>query len=102
MQHIGIQLENESGGIIEPSDINFAKVIGWLWEKNNLGPYPWLSGIDPYGYTTINTNQAPFLVKELEILKKEVDDKDVIASIDGTIEILHKVKQHIYLKFIGD
>jgi hypothetical protein len=102
MQHIGIQLENETGVLLSRSDINFAKVIAFLWESDKLKSYPWLSGIDSYGNTTINLQQAPFFLKELQELQKEVGGGEVAEIIKQSVEWLNKVEQHTYLKFVGD
>ncbi len=40
MQNIRIQLEDEKGQSIENSEVNFADVVGYLWESNQINSYP--------------------------------------------------------------
>lgn len=102
MQHIGMRLEDESGGVIENFPINFADVIKILWDNNSLKSFPWLASIDPYGLTIFNLNQSPKVIEELERLLNEVGDRDIEGLIKDSINVLKKVEQHVYIKFIGD
>lgn len=102
MQHIGVNLEDENGNVIERFPINFANVIAVLWEENKLVSYPWLGGVDPYGLTIFNLNQTPHVIKELEKLQAESSDQSKKALIQDSIAALRKVEQHVYIKFVGD
>ncbi len=102
MQFVNLRLEDERGEMIEKSDANFAEVILELWEiENAKQKYPWTSSIDPYGYTIFNTHQAPIVKDELEKLKSNVHE-EVKPVIENVINLLNKVDQHLYLRFIGD
>ncbi len=102
MQNIRIQLEDEKGQSIENSEVNFADVVGHLWESNQINSYPWISGIDPYENTLFNKSQVPHVIKELELVKEQATDEDVVKAIVETIELMKKVSDHTYMKFIGD
>ena len=103
MQHIGIWLVGEQQTIIEKSDINFAPVVRAVWAvKEYEKQYPFLVGVDPYGDTYFNVHQAPVVIEELEKLKHEASSKDALKEIADTTELLKKVKQHTFAKFIGD
>lgn len=98
MAHIGIQLEDERGKIIESSAINYAE-IGLTVNKDE---YPWLATIDPYGDTTFNILQIKNVLEELEKLSKQYKEKEAI--IIEIISFINKINQdmHQYIKFIGD
>ncbi|MEK7535960.1 MAG: hypothetical protein AAB590_03030 [Patescibacteria group bacterium] len=105
MQNISLHLEDERGNVIERTNINFANIILVLESiEAYTKKYPWLSSIDPYGYTVFNTRQAPKLIGELKKLKEDIQRQDVLLDdvVDNTISFLIKVAQHSYARFIGD
>ena len=103
---MSLHLEGEQGNVIErANNINFADIILVLQKTENYSQkYPWLSTIDPYGYTVFNVHQIPKLIKELKKLKEDIQDQNVMLdnAIDSVISFLEKVEQHLYIRFIGD
>ncbi|MCC7356745.1 MAG: hypothetical protein IT410_04020 [Candidatus Doudnabacteria bacterium] len=103
MQHIGIEIDNETFSKEKSSENNFAKVLGYVWENTQKEDYPWIWGIDAYGLTVFNIQQTPNLVNELSKLKDKVQEEDIKADIQSLIDfITENMEQHLYLKFIGD
>jgi hypothetical protein len=101
MQYIGIRLESESGGKISDSDINFGDIVNAL-EDNTKEKYPWLWGIDPYGYTVFNLHQTPHLIAELKGLSSEIKQDAVKDIISRAVDFINKIEQHTYIKLVGD
>ncbi|MES2668264.1 MAG: hypothetical protein V4644_01050 [Patescibacteria group bacterium] len=102
MQHIGILLENEQGDKIKSSNLNFADVLVWLFGiKEYQIKYPWLSTIDPYGNTVLNSLQVPLIINELKIFSLEVDE-ETKKTIELVISFLQDTDQHHYIKLFGD
>ena len=67
MQHIGLRIINEDNETIEESNINFAYVVDTLWKiQGSKENYPFLVGIDSYGYTYFNLYQSSKVIEELE------------------------------------
>lgn len=106
MQNIGVRVEDEAGTVISSSNINFADILNLFdshqdWEKQKK-KYPWLTSINPYGDTVFNLLQIPYLINELDSLKKVyASDK----SIEDCITFLNQeilCENHNYLRFIGD
>lgn len=103
MQHIALNLVDEKGKLIERSIVNFADIMFVLFGLENYEKkFPWLSKIDPYGYTYCNIYQTPIVIKELENLKKEKIAGNLIKEINETIEFLKKIEQGVSAQFIGD
>jgi hypothetical protein len=101
MQHIGIRLEGEGGGEIFKLDINFGNIVNVLNERSKE-KYPWLWGIDPYGYTVFNLYQTPHVISELKQLSSEVKNEDLKLVINRAIDFISKIEQHTYIRLIGD
>ncbi len=100
MQHIGIQREDENGGVLESSTINFVDILGPIGH-NNIAKFVKLSEIDPYGDTIFNGLQIPLLTKELEALAAESDPSR--SQLIGTVmDFLARAGIHEYIRFIGD
>lgn len=103
MQHIGIEIDNDSFGKVKNNDLNFAKVLGYVWDNTQREDYPVIWGIDAYGLTVFNIHQTPILVSELQKLKDQVQAEDVKTDIQNLTDfITENMEQHLYLKFIGD
>ena len=109
MQHIGIRIENESGGVIANVELNFADVLNLLYSvtknSDSATKFPWLSSIDPYGNTTLNYLQVPYLLEELKELSKQlkVGDNNHFKSFYDIFEnFISHHEIHTYIKFIGD
>lgn len=102
-QHIGCQLQDGSGHLIKNSKLNFAPINLILWDfDKNKKKYQWLHTIDEYGDTTFNPLQTPYVIMELENLKKEKIDGDIQKLIDDFVVFIKKIDLHLYIKFIGD
>jgi len=103
MQHIGIEIDNETFGKVKNNELNFAKILGYVWDNTQKEDYPWIWGIDGYGLTVFNIQQTPILVNELQRLKDQVQEEDIKIDIQNLTDfITENIKQHLYLKFIGD
>ena len=100
MQNIKLWLINERGEAIDKATLNFVPVMHALFELDTHSErYPFLSGIDPYGYTYFNVRQMPRVIDELRTAKGEIS---ALKEIEETIAFLVGVKQHMFAKFIGD
>ena len=102
-----MQLENEKGEILEHFNINFADIYLYVLEAfpDRYSTYPWLEGIDEYGDTFFNFKQIPHVITELEKLRIDLRNhkfENLDESIIEVMSILKRVKQHIYIRFIGD
>lgn len=103
MQHIGIEINNETSSKVKSSEVNFAKIVGYIWDNTQREDYPWIWGIDAYGLTVFNIQQTPHLVGELLKLKDKVQAQDLKADIEEVANfITQNMEQHLYLKFFGD
>lgn len=103
MQHIGIQIDNETFNKVRDNQINFAKVLGYVWQNTQKEEYPWIWSIDAYGLTIFNIHQTPHLTNDLSKLKDKVEKEGLKKDIQDLINfITENMEQHLYLKFIGD
>jgi hypothetical protein len=103
MQHIGIEIDNEDFGKVKNNELNFAKVLDYVWDNTRKENYPVVWGIDAYGLTVFNIQQTPALIKELQKLKDEVQEESLTIDIQNLLDfITENMEQHLYLKFIGD
>jgi hypothetical protein len=100
MQHIGLQLESEGGGIIKKSEVNVVDIVLKLMENDKEKSLELLWSIDPYGLTMINNLQAPQLISELEKLAEIAPE--VKDQINDVMNLAKEISNHQYLKFIGD
>jgi hypothetical protein len=98
-----IRLEDENGNVLDefgdPKEI-LQRLLPALDDES----FPCLRFVDPYGDTTFNQVQIPFLVQELQTLKLK-------ATSDEEREMLARVQDlarrgcegpHQYVKFYGD
>jgi len=103
MQIINVEVDNESFHSTKSSEINFANILGYVWENTKKEDYPWLWGVDAYGLTIFNIHQTPHLIKELTMIKNLVEKDGVKSDIEKLIKFINdNMAQHLYLKFIGD
>jgi hypothetical protein len=104
MQYIGVEIDDESFNKIQNIEINFVEIMDYLWEHTSKDQYPWLWGIDSYGYTVFNIHQIGYLSEELNRLQSMVKNNDTLRGqiISFSDTIIREMKQHLYLKFIGD
>ena len=100
MQHIGLHLENEDGGIIKKSEINFVDIVLQLIEHDKEKSLKVLWSIDPYGLTILNNLQIEQFKKELEVLAQQ--SPEIQSQIAEVSDLAKEVSNHTYLKFIGD
>lgn len=103
MQHIGIEIDNETFSKVRDNEINFADVLDYVWENTQKEDYPWIWGIDAYGLTVFNIQQTPNLINELQKLKNQLPEEVMKVDIQNLADfITDNMEQHLYLKFIGD
>lgn len=100
-QHVGVQLENEGGALIERSQVNFNQLVCQISEFSSKELH-FLNTIDLYGDTVFNVHQAPVVIEELKKLADMIDDAGLLSDIAETVRILEKCEQHLYVRFIGD
>jgi hypothetical protein len=103
-QHIGVQRVREDGSIQEDfNNLNAAAVLDILYKlPNGLTEFKWLSSIDPYGLTYINSIQKESFVKELQELSLRTDSDHHKKQISGLINAILETGTHLYIKLIGD
>jgi hypothetical protein len=101
MQNIGIIIENEKHDELFRSDINFVDILNTVHEIDDKNKFPLISSIDPFGLTTFNFIQVPYLKYEL---KKLADNLTVEGrkSVSELLLFLEKIERHKYLVFVGD
>jgi hypothetical protein len=60
--------------------------------------------IDPYGDTTFNQKQIPFLVEELKEAINRASDNEAKVHGRKVLALIEKAEHepHVYIKFIGD
>jgi hypothetical protein len=60
--------------------------------------------IDPFGDTTFNMLQWPFVLRELQVLREQSPSESAVQLIDELRDLLcsDDVEPHSYLKFFGD
>ena len=99
---IDAKLQTEDGKTIEevfdPQSL-FQRLLPFDDERSSC-----LRFVDPYGDTTFNQRQIPFLVKELEIAIKNLRDADAKKQGEKVLRLVKKAtdEPHVYIKFIGD
>lgn len=102
MQHIALNIINEKGGIIKASDINFAKTMLSLFDKEDYErKFPWLSTVDPYGLTVFNGLQIKHLVHDLKSLRDLSENKSEYL-IEESIDFIQQSGDLQLIQFIGD
>ena len=102
MSFLTINLEDESGGVIESIQDN--GLLGKYIPEANDKNYCCAKYINRWGNTIFNELQMDDLIKELVIITSESDDKEVkmlIDQIDNLVQIAKK-SVHKYIKLIGD
>ena len=102
MSFLTINLESEFGEVIKSIDDNglLSKYIPEANDKN----YCCVKYIDRWGNTIFNELQMDDLIKELVIVTRDCEDKEVkmlIVQIDNLLQIARK-EAPAYIKFIGD
>ena len=101
-QHIGCQLVDVNGKILNESNLNFAQINSILWDIDKTKEkYQWLHTIDEFGDTVFNILQTPIVIVELEKLINEVnqENKHLIREFSSFIKTINS---HRYIKFVGD
>lgn len=102
-QYIQVSEVGEADQTLRASNINFATVNKALTKLPEYKKkFPWLSTIDEYGNTTFNYLQLPYVVTELEELKKQIKSEEVYGQIDLFREFAEGISNHQYVKFMGD
>ncbi len=103
MQHIGVDITNDSLFKIKSSDINFANILAKVWSNSSKEEYPWLWGVDAYGLTLLNVLQSQFFIDELQRFKASVHDKEIQNIVEQLISFINEnLKDLNYVKFTGD
>lgn len=104
MVKIGEQDEMDEKLVLEKSEVNFSNISAYVysikgWEEK----YPWLSSVDPYGTTWINSLQGPKVIQELKSLLKNVQNSNLKKEIENVIHFLSSLRSNTeFVKFIGD
>lgn len=118
---IRTEITDEEGALIRTLGVDFSVILGGALHRitDFKEKYPWLSAIDPYGDTTINSLQLEPLINELRLLEDDLINLDVVKepfrtnypghfteeivleSLKSLISEL-KLDTHQYLKFTGD
>lgn len=100
MQHVGVQIEDESGAVtatfgntsLDPRIVSRAAADGGI-----------LRFVDPYGDLVINQLQLPVLMAELHRIHAATPEKDLRQHIEQLLSFLEGAKgTHIYVRFFGD
>jgi hypothetical protein len=100
VQNIGVQREDESGGVIadfDPRGIDLRIVAA---APRSTGC---LRFIDPYGNFLANQRQLPVLILELEEISRSTEDLEFKLRISDLVMFLESSKgPHVYVRFVGD
>ena len=102
MSFLTINLEDESGGVIESIQDN--GLLGKYIPEANDKNYCCAKYINRWGNTIFNELQMDDLIKELVSRTSKSEDKEIqmlIVQIYNLVEIAKK-DVHVYIKFIGD
>jgi hypothetical protein len=99
---INARLETEAGEALEEL-LDPGMLLSRLVQRNEFGSTTCLRFLDPWGDTTFNHSQIPFLIVELDALREQVDAA-TRTHIAALIALAARVDEtpHLYLKFIGD
>ncbi len=102
-QHIKFGKFTENSTTLEWCDINFAHITYAMAEMDEFrNKYPWLSTIDEFGNTVLNSLQIPLVIKDLENLDNEVQNPKLTIMIQKAIALMKTAGRSDYIKFIGD
>ena len=103
---IEIQLEDERGNRIKylPDGFEFVLKLINAIPKEEEENCKCLSMINPYGDTTFNCLQIPYLINEIMRASQFCKDPDAIDHGRKTIDLGQEAmkESHTYLKFYGD
>ena len=100
MQHIGVQREDEFGGVIASFD---RRGIDLRIVAAASSSTCCLRFIDPYGNCLVNQLQLPSLIAELEELNRSTQDSEFKIRISDLVNFLERSKGiHLYVRFVGD
>ncbi len=98
-----LQWEDENGDIIEAYKGEQGRFFSLL-PLHAEGSTVCLKFIDPYGDTTFNQIQIPYLLAELEELRSGNISVEAREQLESIITFIRKSegKVHTYIKFYGD
>lgn len=106
MQHIGMLRETEQGEVLEVSPINFADILAVIdHHQDGKQAFPWVSAIDPYGFTVLNQYQILHIISELQTIKGTPDLTDALKlKIDEACAFMKTIENasHEYIRLSGD
>lgn len=102
-EHIGVSLVDSRLKQISLFDGNFRNLHDhFVGVFDNNPEYPFISTIDPYSDTLLNSVQVPILIRELQQLVNKDNDPEVAESVNNLIEYLSTITVHNFIKFSGD
>ncbi len=95
-----VKLQNECGMSIG-SSVDFCPS---LIPPETDSRYTCLRFVDPYGDTTFNCIQVPYLEADLQLLSSECDAPEQKAELQQILSLVaaSRAEPHLYIKFIGD
>ena len=100
VQHIGLQREDECGGVLAYFDEESIPV-----EVLDLAPgdSKCVRFIDPYGDTVFNQLQLPVLIGELEQMIQSSASDEFRRRVTSVVSFLAGSRDvHQYVRFVGD
>ena len=100
MQHIGVQREDEFGGVIADFDSRGIdlRIVAAAFSSTGCVRF-----IDPYGNCLVNQLQLPILIAELEEISRSTQDLEFKVHISDLVKFLQGSKgPHLYVRFVGD
>lgn len=102
-QSINLIKINEQDETLDDPDIDFVGICTFAQyldpERNK---YVWIQTIDPYGTTTFNTKQIPYLINELKLLAVEDITQKTKDEIREAINYLNNMSNFEFARLLGD
>lgn len=102
-EHIGVCLVDSHLKQLSSFDGNFRNLHDhFVGVFDNNPEYPFISTIDPYSDTLLNSVQVPILIRELQRLVSKDSDPEAAGSVNNLIKYLSTITVHNFIRFSGD
>lgn len=102
-QNISVERISENNEVLCAAPCNAAEIVNVLWNLQDFKvTYPWLSTIDPYGLTYINSPQKQLYLEELSRLALAVEAVQAQDAISLFKNFIADTETHQYVRLTGD
>ena len=100
---VDIRVQSESGSI-DNELLDLSDLTSKLLADHSDASSTCLRWVDPYGDTTFNQLQIPYLIEELEAVVDNATDRKIREHGQAILNLIREVKNepHTYVCFVGD